>query len=87
MPEGEFQLGVFAYSTYVTSAWLWLFLLTSVTMRVIWSITRALQQNKMPFDVTDAPIRTLAIVACIAIILTFPVVLALYSILTGSPCT
>jgi hypothetical protein len=73
--EDDISLGVFVYSTYFTSVWLWIFLVSGMLVRMISSTNFALRILRQVLDLEQKPLRSLGFVSMLLVTLAYCAIL------------
>ena len=69
--EGSVSTGILLYSTFFTSVWLWLYLLSSFGLRLLIGISFAWEWLKTLFDIETKPILSLGALSIVIVTLVF----------------
>jgi len=70
-PNETVSWGVFFYTTYTTSAWLWIYIVTGVGIRVLVRSSRILAVLQHSLDFKKKPVRALGFVSMIVVTLIY----------------
>lgn len=70
-PSGFIPMGIFFYSTFLTSLWLWLFVLSSLIVRIAGRLNTGMKWFTETFDVESKPLRSIGIVAIAITVIIF----------------
>jgi hypothetical protein len=63
--------GIFLYSTFVTSAWIWLFVVSGLVVRSLSAIGLAIRKLGKIFDVEEKPLRSIGFVSMVLVTAAF----------------
>lgn len=77
--EGDFSVGVFFYSTFFTSVWLWLYILAGLIVKLINLVEKGFSSLKLLLDIEQKPISSIGMVASILVTILY-IFIALYQI-------
>ena len=69
--EGRVTVGIFLYSTFFTSAWVWLYVVSSMVVKVVSYLGIGIKVLKKVLDVEEKPIRSLGFVAMFLVTIVF----------------
>lgn len=72
--KSESLMGVFFYSTFFTSVWVWLYIMSVMTVRVLNRTFKSVNVLKSWLDIDNQPIRVLGVIAIVVITVLFLVV-------------
>lgn len=67
----EYPIGIFFYSTFFTSVWVWLYALSGVLLKVLYSVKLGMGLSSRIFEVETAPLRSLGMVSNLIITFLF----------------
>ncbi len=70
-------IGIFLWSTFLTSAWIWLYVLGGLTVKTLAFVRVGLDHFKRTFDIEHKPLRSIGMVCNLGITLAF-LVLAIW---------
>lgn len=69
--DWDFPMGVFFYSTFLTSVWLWLYALGSMIIKTVVLLRIGLTQFRRIFDIENKPLRSIGMVCNLIIAIIF----------------
>jgi len=69
--EGKANLGIFFYSTFFTSIWLWLFVFSSYLLRVSPALNKAMSGMRYNLNINEKPFLSLAVISIVLIVLIY----------------
>ncbi len=70
-PQTLTVMGVFFYSTYFTSIWIWLFLLSGWIIKCIFFSGKWVRFLLRFFDIDNKPLRSMGVISCVLITIVF----------------
>ena len=72
--SGDLSFGIFFYSTFFTSAWIWLYALSGLALKTAQHIGLGINCLKNILDIENKPIRSMGIVTIVLVSLLFLVI-------------
>ncbi len=75
-PRGELPLGIFFYSTFFTSIWIWMYAVSGTVIRLVGYLSSTTNRLKTILDIENKPLQSIAMISNLLITLMF--ILALF---------